>query len=203
MNTMQIRPVYCIDKNARAARTEAEGILDSTAPREALRTAALAFSEMTGNAKSFQHFDLASWAWVRHSSGSHHSSLRIPCVSPDCFWSKMFCAGGSFMTLEPERKLKKVGINGGPVQVLVDASVLTTFTIPDWGSDNNIWVTTNGGLLRVQAAGGKPQTLARADPKKNEIAFLGAQITAGRNPRAGGNHIECGNFGAKRGDCRA
>jgi transposase-like protein len=50
----RIRPVYYIHENARAARTEAEGILDNTASREAPRTATLASRKMAASGKSFQ-----------------------------------------------------------------------------------------------------------------------------------------------------
>jgi len=94
------------------------------------------------------------------------------CFSPDGQWISYF--GG---TSKP--KLMKIAVAGGPAQVLVDAVSAFVFT-QDWGSDDNILFTGNGGsLMRIPAAGGTPQTLATPDPKSNEMFLAGPQLLPG------------------------
>ena len=80
-----------------------------------------------------------------------------PFLSPDSRWVG-FWAGG---------KLKKVLVEGGVPSTLCDASFLYS---ANWGRDNSI-VFSDGdetGLSRVSAEGGKPETLTKLDPKRDE-----------------------------------
>ncbi|MGA2260704.1 MAG: protein kinase [Acidobacteriota bacterium] len=80
-----------------------------------------------------------------------------PFLSPDNRWVGFWADG----------KLKKVPVEGGVPATLCDASMLYG---ANWGGDNSI-VFTDGwasGLSMVSADGGKPETLTRPDPKREE-----------------------------------
>ncbi|MGA2260527.1 MAG: protein kinase [Acidobacteriota bacterium] len=82
-----------------------------------------------------------------------------PFLSPDSRWLGFWADG----------KLKKVLVEGGVPSTLCDASTLYG---ANWGRDNSI-VFTDGastGLSRVSAEGGKPETLTRPDPKRDEYS---------------------------------
>ena len=90
--------------------------------------------------------------------------------SPDGEWIS-FCRNGS------PGKLEKVALAGGASQVLADTHPIGPAPTQDWGWDDNILYSDNGVLMRVSpAGGGKPETLARPDPKKNERYFESAQL---------------------------
>jgi Tol biopolymer transport system component len=96
------------------------------------------------------------------------------CFSPDGQWI-------SYMDSSTQpNKLKKIALAGGPAQVLADAVQATTGPpTQDWGVDDNILFASNGGLMRIPAAGGTPQTLATPDPKKNELYYFSPQLLPG------------------------
>jgi eukaryotic-like serine/threonine-protein kinase len=80
-----------------------------------------------------------------------------PFLSPDSRWVGFWADG----------KLKKVLVEGGVPIVLCDAPVLYG---ANWGRDNSI-VFADGdltGLSRVSTEGGKPETLTKPDPKRDE-----------------------------------
>jgi len=80
-----------------------------------------------------------------------------PFLSPDSRWVGFWADG----------KLKKVLVEGGVPSILCDASILYG---ANWGRDNSI-VFSDGdevGLSRVSAEGGKPETLTKPDPKREE-----------------------------------
>jgi serine/threonine-protein kinase len=84
-----------------------------------------------------------------------------PFLSPDNRWVGFWVA--------PDGKLKKVPVEGGVPGTLCDASILNG---ANWGRDNGI-VFTDGlgtGLSRVSAEGGKPETLTKPDPKREEAS---------------------------------
>jgi serine/threonine-protein kinase len=81
-----------------------------------------------------------------------------PFLSPDDRWVGFFAA---------DDKLKKIPVEGGIPGTLCDASQLFGAS---WGPDNSIVFADgmNGGLSRVSAEGGKPETLTKPDPKREE-----------------------------------
>jgi serine/threonine protein kinase len=81
-----------------------------------------------------------------------------PFLSPDNRWVGFWA----------DRKLMKVPVEGGVPTTLCDTSALLFGA--NWGPDNSI-VFTDGhgaGLSRVSAEGGKPETLTKPDPKREE-----------------------------------
>jgi serine/threonine protein kinase len=82
-----------------------------------------------------------------------------PFLSPDNRWVGFWAWA--------DGKLKKVPVEGGVPSTLCDASILYG---ANWGRDNGI-VFADGlgtGLSRVSAEGGKPETLTKPDPKREE-----------------------------------
>ena len=75
--------------------------------------------------------------------------------------------------------LKKIAVAGGPAQTIAEIAPGVLSPIQEWEPDGSILYSTGGNLMRVAAAGGKPQTIATPDPKKNEIAYAGAQLLPG------------------------
>ena len=72
-------------------------------------------------------------------------------------------------------RLKRVSVNGGPVQTLAD--IQTAGLGPPtqhWGPDGNILFSQQGKLLRMSAKGGNPELVAA--PDKNERYIAGAQL---------------------------
>ena len=49
-----------------------------------------------------------------------------------------------------------------------------------WGPDNHILGSFPGGILRVPASGGKPQTLATTDGNKGEVGYQWTEWSAER-----------------------
>jgi serine/threonine protein kinase len=79
-----------------------------------------------------------------------------PFLSPDSRWVGFWADG----------KLKKVLVEGGVPSPLCDASFLYGAT---WGRDSIVFSgEANSGLSRVPTEGGKPETLTKPDPKRNE-----------------------------------
>jgi serine/threonine protein kinase/Tol biopolymer transport system component len=80
-----------------------------------------------------------------------------PFLSPDDRWVGFLADG----------KLKKVPVDGGAATTLCDLS----FSMgANWGRDNSI-IFSDGyvaGISRVSAEGGKPETLTKPDPKREE-----------------------------------
>jgi len=80
-----------------------------------------------------------------------------PFLSPDDRWVGYWADG----------KLKKIPVGGGVATVLCDAPLIFG---ANWGRDSSI-VFTDGdtaGLSMVSAEGGKPETLTKPDPKREE-----------------------------------
>jgi Tol biopolymer transport system component len=106
------------------------------------------------------------------------SGAWLPCFSPDGHWISYIqlpAAGTSSYAL------KRIALAGGPPQALVDHLVFTLDypSTQDWGADDNILFSNAGTLMRIPAAGGKPETLATPDAKKNELSYFGAQLLPG------------------------
>jgi Tol biopolymer transport system component len=106
---------------------------------------------------------------ARALPGTEGSSVVFLSFSPDGEWI-------SFMRNGSPNKLMKVALAGGAPQVLAEVHPLGTAPTQDWGWDDNILYSDNGALMRVPAAGGKAETLATPDPKKNEQSFQSAQL---------------------------
>ena len=80
-----------------------------------------------------------------------------PFLSPDSRWVGFWADG----------KLKKVLVEGGVPLPLCDAAFLYG---ANWAPDNSIVFSdeAESGLSRVSAEGGKPETLTKPDPKRDE-----------------------------------
>ncbi len=93
---------------------------------------------------------------------------RFPFFSPDGQWI-------GFNSLDG--KLKKVPVGGGPVVTLCDVGFVAGAA---WLSDDSIVFRPNAGvgLLRVSAAGGKPQEFLKPDGK-SEISLRWPEVLPG------------------------
>ena len=92
-----------------------------------------------------------------------------PFFSPDGQWIGFFAGG----------KLKKVSIAGGTALTLCDSGGIGGAT---WGSDDTIIFSPSAtsGLLRVSAAGGKPEVLTNRGPRQGRKQPPLASVPAGR-----------------------
>jgi Tol biopolymer transport system component len=87
------------------------------------------------------------------------TAATSPFFSPDGEWVGFFADG----------KLKKISIHGGDLVTLCDAPINRRAT---WSPDNTIIfvATVFSGLMRVSAAGGKPEVIATPDVSKGELS---------------------------------
>ena len=94
---------------------------------------------------------------------------NLPFFSPDGQWIGF---------QQPEGKLKKVQVVGGPTMTLCDLSGPYGASR---GADGNIIFGGAGGagLARVSAAGGKPEVLTTPDSKKGEVSHRFPEILPG------------------------
>ena len=115
----------------------------------------LAYNVQTGN---------SSGIWVRmldQPGGKPipgtEGGLR-PFFSPDGQWLAYFTdrVGG----------LKKVPVTGGPAIALCDSA---RWFGGSWGEDDRIIFSGSSGLMRVSAAGGRCESLTKANPQKQEF----------------------------------
>jgi serine/threonine-protein kinase len=82
-----------------------------------------------------------------------------PFLSPDNRWVGFWA--------ENEKKLKKVPVDGGVPATLCSASTFGA----SWGPDNSIvFASGGGGLSRISADGGEPESLTTPDPKREEYS---------------------------------
>jgi Tol biopolymer transport system component len=108
-------------------------------------------------------------------------SPRAPFVSPDGRWIGFFDGVSNVM--------KKIAMNGGPVFPICDVigDPGATGGGPrgaSWASDGTIIFATNDGstgLLRVSAAGGKPEVLTKPDTQKGEADHFWPEVLPGGN----------------------
>jgi Tol biopolymer transport system component len=91
------------------------------------------------------------------------------CFSPDGLWIAFAAAGGT--------QLKTVPVAGGAA--LTVAEGLTAVNTCDWGQDDNIYFAVRAGIMRVPSSGGKPETIATPDAKKNEFGYSSPQLLPG------------------------
>jgi Tol biopolymer transport system component len=96
------------------------------------------------------------------------ANATSPFFSPDGQWVGFFADG----------KLKKASAHGGQATTLCDAPINRSGT---WGPDSTITFapTLFGGLMRVSAAGGSPETLISPDVSKNELSYRWPEILPG------------------------
>jgi serine/threonine-protein kinase len=82
-----------------------------------------------------------------------------PFLSPDNQWVGFWA----------DQKLKKIPVEGGVATALCGASMIYGV---NWGHDNTIVFSDweDVGLSRVSADGGKPETLTKLDPKREEYS---------------------------------
>lgn len=92
-----------------------------------------------------------------------------PFLSPDSRWVAFFA----------DQKLKKVPIDGGSAITLCDASNPRGGV---WGDDDQILFadSSRGPLMRVAAAGGKPQQVTEFDMQRGEATHRWPQVLPGR-----------------------
>jgi serine/threonine-protein kinase len=84
-----------------------------------------------------------------------------PFLSPDGQWLGFWVATGTGPTQWERGELRKVPLSGGlPVAVCETADVYGVSWSPD---DTIVFANRTGGLLRVSAAGGRPETLTRPE----------------------------------------
>jgi eukaryotic-like serine/threonine-protein kinase len=96
-----------------------------------------------------------------------------PVFSPDGQWIAFFSGVSPF-------KLKKISVTGGPPITLCDAGRMdSTFPSISWDDDETIVFGSDTGLMRVAAAGGKPEALTTIDEKAGETGHLFAQLLPG------------------------
>jgi serine/threonine-protein kinase len=87
-----------------------------------------------------------------------------PFFSPDGQWI-------GFVAEEPARlRVKKVAFAGGPAVALCD--VPEQFWGASWADDGTIFFGARGGLFRVPAEGGAPQSVTKVDLSKGERHIL-------------------------------
>ncbi len=90
---------------------------------------------------------------------------RQPFFSPDGKWLGVHWRSED----EPEGKLKKIPLDGGPPRTICDCS--TPFGA-SWSSDGTILFTCSesGGLWSVSASGGEPQEITELDQEAGEVS---------------------------------
>ncbi len=92
--------------------------------------------------------------------------------------SPFFSPDGQWIGFQSEGRLKKISIAGGQAVSLCDAPQLRGAS---WGPDNTILFTADleGGLSRVSAAGGQPQTVTKVDPASGQTSHRWPSILPG------------------------
>jgi len=89
-----------------------------------------------------------------------------PFLSPDDKWVAFLGPG----TPGSPPKLKKIQMGGGLAQDICNVEE-SRFYGADWGDDNTILLGSyEGGLFRVSADGGTPETLTQPDPGHEEVS---------------------------------
>jgi serine/threonine protein kinase len=161
-----------------------------TPPRAVTRSAMiLSSSAETANDVALSH-DGTRLAYWEGGVGHGHIVLRLmdqmdgkaipgtddgdwPVFSPDGQWIAFF-SGAS------PRKLKKISVTGGMPITLCDAGSMDS-TVPSisWDQDETVVFGSDTGLMRVAAAGGRPEPLTTIDAKAAETGHTFAQLLPG------------------------
>ena len=93
-----------------------------------------------------------------------------PFFSPDGQWVAFWAAGA----------LKKVPVAGGPPITVTD--VPTPIMSASWGhGDAIVFSGPSGGVWRVPARGGKPESITKLDPERREISHRFPQLLPDRD----------------------
>jgi Tol biopolymer transport system component len=122
------------------------------------------FVYSTGNGLYLRSLD----EWTAKLIPGTEGETAQPFFSPDGKWIG-YLSGG-------DRKLKKIGINGGAPVALCD---FKTFMGAYWGADNTIiYGTRESGIMRVSANGGTPQSLIKP---KSGLATLPQILPDGKS----------------------
>jgi hypothetical protein len=100
--------------------------------------------------------------YVRRFAGLHAEIIAGTDRGRRAFWSP---DGGS-LGFFSDGKLKRVPSGGGPAVIVCDAPLGASGT---WGARGDIlFSSVSGPLMRVDAAGGRPQPVTRLNPKEEE-----------------------------------
>jgi hypothetical protein len=124
-------------------------------------------------------------AYVQGAGALTHIALQMmdrfeakPVQGTEGGLAPSFSPDGQWIVFQVNSKVGKIPVTGGTPTILCDgAPMLGT----SWGEDNTILLSggPGGGLSRVSAAGGAPQTLTSPDSKKGERFHLRPQWLPG------------------------
>jgi eukaryotic-like serine/threonine-protein kinase len=106
--------------------------------------------------------DLDDWVAYRRPL-DRLQEVPIPGVKGAFFF--FFSPDGRSLGFCTRDGLKKVSLAGGPPVALYDGTVLGA----DWGADDTIVFGSDSGLMRISAAGGKPQPITTSNPGKRHM----------------------------------
>jgi len=162
------------------------------APRRTVTRAAMILSSSIERANDVAlSRDGTRLAYWELSGGQGHIVLRMmdqldgkpipgteggdwPVFSPDGQWIAFLSGTSSSI------KIKKIPVTGGtPVTVCDAGSMDSVFPTISWDNDETIVFGSDTGLMRVSAAGGKPQALTTIDTKAGDTGHLFAQVLPG------------------------
>jgi serine/threonine protein kinase len=109
--------------------------------------------------------------WIRSMDSVTARPIPGTDVSSQAFWSP----DSRFIAFYSRGKLRKVDINGGPVQALADAQTSRGGT---WNKDGLIVFAPafSGGLYRVSAAGGEISAVTKIDAARGESGHFWPQF---------------------------
>ena len=170
----------------RLAPTEASTVLRFEIPHPLRRPAVPAISP-DGSRLAFQvptlgqrQIHLRKTNEFESRSLSGVDDAMDPTFSPDGEWLAFLTSSTPMTQPLPSnlRQLKKIRVAGGAAETLV-AEISPGRTGISWGDDDHIVFTSLDSLLRVPAAGGTTETLAKVDEKKNEFLFVDPQVLPG------------------------
>ena len=102
-------------------------------------------------------------AMAREVPGTERADM--PFFSPDGQWLGIYSGGA----------IKKVPLAGGPTVTISQSS----FKGGTWASDNIIYFSNGGGLMKVPATGGDPQKITSLDVKRHEVDEVYPELLPG------------------------
>ena len=107
-----------------------------------------------------------NWVWVR--SLDHLEMRRLPGTEDarGMFWSP----DGREVAFFADGRLKKTGVDGGPVETICESRGAFTGS---WGRDGTVVFTEDWGgpIVAVPAAGGTPKVVTQPDPASGDLAY--------------------------------
>ena len=94
-------------------------------------------------------------------------------------WDPFFSPDGEWVAFFTSHKLKKVSLSSGAVVTLCNASPVSSGG--GWGTDDTIYfnLTPVGGLVRVSANGGTPQSVTTPDSTQGELGHYHPELLPG------------------------